>query len=103
MGLVRQVARLLVKDLIVELRAKELIFAAVCFATLTLLIFAFAFLGGRKPPVHVSVCVFWVTAIFTGVVAVGRSFEREREGNTLRALLLLPIARQAIYVSKLIS
>ena len=39
---------------------------------------------------------------FAGTLALGRTFERERYGETLRALLLAPAPRPAIYVGKLL-
>ncbi|HET7160513.1 MAG TPA: heme exporter protein CcmB, partial [Burkholderiales bacterium] len=39
---------------------------------------------------------------FAGTLALGRTFERERYADTLRALLLAPSDRPAIYVGKLI-
>ena len=36
-----------------------------------------------------------------GTVGISRAFEREREGDTLRALLLAPVPRSALYLSKL--
>ena len=35
-------------------------------------------------------------------MALGRAFERERESDTLRALLLTPASRPALYVGKLV-
>ena len=39
---------------------------------------------------------------FSGTLALGRTFERERYGETLRALLLAPAPRAALYVGKLL-
>ena len=39
---------------------------------------------------------------FAGTLALGRTFERERYGETLRALLLAPAPRPALYVGKLL-
>ena len=38
---------------------------------------------------------------FAGTLALGRAFERERQNETLRALLLAPVQRPAIYIGKL--
>jgi ABC-type transport system involved in cytochrome c biogenesis permease component len=40
--------------------------------------------------------------MFAGTLALGRAFERERYGETLRALLIAPVSRAAIYVGKLL-
>ncbi len=101
MTILRQTALLLWKDVIVELRAKELVYATVFFAAIVILVFAFAFLGGDRPPVDLSAGVLWVTIALAGTLGIGRAFEREREGDTLRALLLSPAPRAAIYLSKL--
>jgi heme exporter protein CcmB len=100
-GFFRQTALLLWKDVLVELRAKELVYATVLFASIVILVFAFAFLGGERPAADVSAGVLWVAIALAGTVGISRAFEREREGDTLRALLLAPVSRPALYLSKL--
>jgi heme exporter protein CcmB len=46
--------------------------------------------------------ILWVAIAFAGTLALGRAFERERQAETLRALLLAPAPRPAIYVGKLV-
>ena len=46
--------------------------------------------------------ILWISIAFAGTLALGRTFERERQSETLRALLLAPAARPAIYVGKLL-
>ena len=53
------------------------------------------------PTVDVSAGVLWVALALSGTLGIGRAFEREREGDTLRALLLSPVPRAALYLSKL--
>ena len=103
MGLVRHTMRLVWKDVVVELRRKELVYASVFFAGVVLLVFSFAFLGGLRPTLDVAAGALWVTMALTGTLGIGRAFEREREGDTFRALLLSPLPRPAIYLGKLIS
>jgi heme exporter protein CcmB len=100
---VRQVAMLLWKDVRVELRAGELIYATLLFAAIVVLLFSFAFLGGSPPTVEVMAGVLWVALSLSGMLGIGRSFEREREADTLRALLLAPVERSALYLAKLLS
>ena len=92
---------LLWKDVVVELRAKELVYATIFFGAVVILVFCFAFLGGPKPTVDVAAGVLWVAITLAGTVGISRAFEREREGDTMRALLLAPVPRSALYVSKL--
>src|SRR5207249_1892837 len=46
--------------------------------------------------------ILWIAVFFAGNLALGRTFERERYAETLRALLLAPAPRPAIYVGKLL-
>ena len=55
----RQVAMLLWKDVRVELRAGELIYATLLFAVIIVLLFSFAFLGGSSPTVEVIWMSCW--------------------------------------------
>ena len=101
MTAMRALGLLLWKDVLVELRAKELVYATVFFAAVVLLVFCFAFLGGPKPTVDVAAGVLWVAIALAGTMGISRAFEREREGDTLRALLLSPAPRSSLYLSKL--
>jgi len=40
---------------------------------------------------------------FTGTIGLGRAFDRERENDTMRALLLSPVPRLAVFLGKAIS
>ncbi|HEY2745276.1 MAG TPA: heme exporter protein CcmB [Polyangia bacterium] len=97
----RAIGLLLWKDVVVEVRARELVYATVFFAAVVVLVFCFAFLGGPRPTVDVIAGVLWVTIALAGTVGISRAFEREREGDTMRALLLAPVPRTALYLSKL--
>lgn len=99
--MMRAIGLLLWKDVVVELRAKELVYATIFFAAVVILVFCFAFLGGPRPTVDVAAGVLWVAMALAGTVGISRAFEREREGDTMRALLLAPVPRSALYLSKL--
>jgi heme exporter protein CcmB len=45
--------------------------------------------------------VLWLAIMFAGNLALGRNFERERQSETLRALMLVPAPRPAVYLGKL--
>ncbi len=63
--------------------------------------FAFAFVREGRAIDNAAAGILWVTVAFAGTLALGRTFERERQGETLRALLLSPVERPAIYLGKL--
>lgn len=89
------------KDLAIEARSQELINTTLFFALSCVIIFAVSFVRER-PLGDAAAGILWVTIAFSGTLALGRTFERERYADTLRALLLAPVARPAIYVGKLV-
>jgi len=90
------------KDLRVEARSRELVYTTLFFAVTAVLIFAFSFVqeDSTVPPGAAS-GILWVTLTFSGTIALTRTFEREREHDTLRGLLLSPVERPAVYLGKL--
>lgn len=91
------------KDFQVEVRSRELIYTTLFFAVACLLVFAFAFVRDGRAIDNAAAGILWVTVAFAGTLALGRTFERERQGETLRALLLSPVERPAIYLGKLLA
>ncbi len=92
------------KDLRVEARSRELIYTTAFFALACVLVFSFAFVEESGQPVeHAAAGILWVAVAFSATLALGRTFERERQSDTLRALLAAPVERAAIYLGKLIA
>jgi heme exporter protein CcmB len=89
------------KDLTVEVRSGELLYTTLFFAASCVLVFAFGFVREGRAPAEVAAGILWITIAFAGTLALGRAFERERQNETLRALLLAPAERSAIYLGKL--
>jgi heme exporter protein CcmB len=98
--LVRQAARIAWKDLKVELRSREIVATMAFFGALLVVVYTFAF--PRDPlAVRGSVAgMLWTAIAFTGTIALGRAFDRERENDTMRALLLAPVPRLAVFLGK---
>ena len=92
-----------VKDLTVEIRSREILSTTVFFAISCVLVFAFALVKEGRTVVDASAGILWVAIAFSGTLALGRTFERERYTDTLRALMLAPAERPALYVGKLIA
>lgn len=90
------------KDLTVEVRSLEIAYTTLFFAVSCVLFFAFALVREGKPPEDGAAGILWIAIAFAGTLALGRTFERERQSETLRALLMAPAARPAIYVGKLL-
>lgn len=92
--------RLAKKDLRVELRSKEILLTMGYFGFLVVLIFSFSFYSNDAPISAVAAGILWVSVAFAGTLGLGRIMEREKEGDCIRALLLSPVARPAIYLGK---
>jgi heme exporter protein CcmB len=90
------------KDFRVEARSRELVYTTLFFAVSCVLVFSFAFVRGGEAVDNAAAGILWVAIAFAGTLALGRTFERERQAETLRALLLSPVERPAIYLGKLI-
>lgn len=90
------------KDLTVEVRSGEVAFTTLLFAVSCVLVFAFAFVREGVPPQGAAPAVLWIAVMFAGTLALGRTFDRERQSETLRALLLAPAGRPAVYTGKLL-
>ena len=98
----RAVWLILRKDLTVEVRSREIAYTTLFFAVSCVLVFAFALVKEGKPPEDGAAGILWIAIAFAGTLALGRGFERERQAETLRALLLAPAPRPAVYVGKLL-
>ena len=90
------------KDLTVEIRSLEIAYTTVFFAVSCVLMFAFALVRDGRAPEDGAAGILWISIAFAGTLALGRAFERERQSETLRALLLAPAPRPAVYVGKLL-
>jgi heme exporter protein B len=102
-GFISQVRLIVSKDLQQEWRSREIVYTMGLFAALLVLIFSFAFADDGKPFPGAAGGLLWIAVSFAGTLGTGRFFEREREGETIRALLLSPASPAAIYTAKLFS
>ena len=90
------------KDFAIEAKTREILTTTLFFALACVLMFAFAFVREGQALADAAAGILWIAIAFAGTLALGRTFERERYGETLRALLLAPAPRAAIYVGKLL-
>jgi heme exporter protein B len=90
------------KDVAIEVKSREILYTTLFFAVSCVVVFAFALVREGRVVDDASAGILWIAIAFAGTLALGRTFERERYGETLRALLLAPAPRAAIYVGKLL-
>jgi len=90
------------KDVAIEAKSWEVVTTTLFFAVSCVLIFAFALVKDGRAVDDAAAGILWIAISFSGTLALGRTFERERYAETLRALLLAPAPRAALYVGKLL-
>jgi heme exporter protein CcmB len=99
-GFLRHIGAVAWKDLRVELRSKEIVYTMTFFAALLVVVFSFSFVQSDQLVAATAPGIVWVSIAFAGTIGLGRAFDREREGDTMRALLLSPASRLAIFLGK---
>jgi heme exporter protein B len=101
-GFVAQALRIAAKDLRIEWRSREVLATMTFLAVIIVLIFSFAFVvEGARPPAAVVAGILWIALVVSGTIGLSRIFDRERDGEAIRSLLLSPAPRAAIYAGKL--
>jgi heme exporter protein B len=101
-GFLRKVLAIVHKDIIAELRTKEMFSSMFVFALLVIVIFNFAFELRVANVKQVAPGVLWVTFTFAGMLGLNRSFILEKDKGCLEGLLLAPVDRSAIYFGKML-
>ncbi len=98
----RNIIAILYKDVMIELRTKEILSAMFTFAILLLIIFNFAFSLSTELIKFAAPAILWVSFTFAGVLGLSRSFAIEKEGNSIMGLLLTPVDRSVLFFGKMI-
>jgi heme exporter protein B len=90
------------KDLVVELRSRELISSMLVFSVLVILIFYYSLELDSQTREKLTPGVLWVTFAFAGTLGLNRSMAMEQDHGCLDGLLLAPVDRNAIYFGKVL-
>ena len=101
--MLRQAARVAWKDLRIELRSREIVYTMAFFGGLLVVVYSFVFPVDPKLVRAAVPGMLWVSVAFAGTIGLGRAFDRERENDTMRALLLAPVPRLAVFLGKAIA
>ncbi len=104
MSFVVPVFNIAYKDLVLEIRTRDVVASVLVFALLVVVVFSFA-LNSVPSAVRDDLVpgVLWVAFSFAGVLAMSRAFVLEKEKGSLQGLLLAPVSRDAIYFGKMLS
>ncbi len=90
------------KDLRIELRTREIVTTGGFFAALVAIMASVSFYGGDATTSRVAAGTIWLAVAFASVLALGRTWQREREDGALLALLVSPAPRASIFAGKAI-
>ena len=97
------VSAILWKDIIAELRGKDIVTSVLGFAILSLVIFNFALRPSPRLTTEVAPGILWVAFTFAGVLGLTRAFVLEKDQGNLQGLLLTPTGRDALYIGKMLA
>ncbi|MFQ5860677.1 MAG: heme exporter protein CcmB [Dehalococcoidia bacterium] len=98
----RPILALVWKDILLELRTRDIVVSVAVFALLVVLVFNFAF---DPTPAQVAILapgLLWAAFTFAGVLALSRIFILEKDRGSLEGLLLCPVSRDVIFFGKLL-
>ncbi|MGO9836548.1 MAG: heme exporter protein CcmB [Polyangiaceae bacterium] len=99
-GFARAALVVLEKDLRIELATREIVTTAAFFAVMVAVLASVAFTTGPQTTTRVAPGALWLAVLFSSMLALGRTWEREREQSTLVGLLVSPVPRAAIWCGK---
>lgn len=91
------------KELLLEVRTREIVTPIVVFSLLVIVIFSFVLDPNPRLVASVAPGALWVAFTFAGMLGLNRSFAMEKERGGMEGLLLSPVGRDALYFGKMLS
>jgi heme exporter protein B len=88
------------KDILLELRSRDIIVSVLVFGFLVVVVFNFALNVTPRLATELAPGILWAAFAFAGTLAMNRAFVREKEQGGLEGLLLSPVSRDAIFLGK---
>lgn len=103
MSFVRASLAIANKDIAIELRTREITVSTAFFALLIASLCSLSFYVDNVASRNIAPGVLYTAVAFSSVLAISRSWSREREQDAMRSLLIAPVPRLAIYAGKALS
>jgi heme exporter protein B len=100
MSFARKIMAIVHKDVITELRTKEMFSSMLVFSLIAVFIFNIALDLSAANPLDTTPGLLWVTIAFAGTLGLNRSLALEQENRCIDGLLLAPMDRSAIFFGK---
>ncbi len=109
MKTLKQLYALIEKDIIAQLRTKDMLNAMIIFVLLAFVVLNFGFfevlqvIKGNKAVAGSIGGLLWVALIFAAILGLNRTFVHEKDEGVMEGLLLAPFDRSLIYWGKFVS
>lgn len=96
----RVFAHLLRKDILIEFRGKQFLFASAAFGVLMLVITGIALDATSRLPTDWAAGLLWLSVFFSTTLALSRHDVKDREYGATLGLKLVPADRSIVYYAK---
>lgn len=104
MGELRKLGTLISRELVGEMRTREVLTATLVFPPLVLVIFRFSFDLGEIGKIvdwpGLTPGILWTAFAFSGLLSLSRSFAMEKDDDRWLGLLLAPVDRGTLFLAK---
>ena len=94
----RPIGVLLWKDILLELRSKDLVVSLLVFGLVVVVVFNFALHATPQLVTAVTPGILWVAFAFAGILAMNRALVREKEEGGLDGPLPSPISGDSLFL-----
>jgi heme exporter protein B len=98
----RPLLAILWKDTLLEIRTKDMTTTLIIFSLLVVIIFNIAIDPSPASAALVAPGAIWAAYAFAGILGLNRSFILEKDRGSLEGLLLLPVARETLFIGKMV-
>lgn len=99
-GLLRPVMVIVWKDILLELRSRDLVVSILVFGLVVVVVFNFALNNAPGRAEELAPGILWTAFAFAAILAMNRTFVRDQEQGGLEGLLISPVSRDAIFLGK---
>ncbi|MHB0977096.1 MAG: heme exporter protein CcmB [Candidatus Aquicultorales bacterium] len=90
------------KDIIAELRTKEMVVTMFIYVMLAMVIFNYAFDAAQNDLTKFGGGLLWTAFLFMSLLGLNRSFVHEKDEGCIEGLLLSPVDRSSIFLGKML-
>ncbi len=91
------------KDMLAEMRSKEVFNPMLFFGLMVIVLFSFSFEPSAEETKRIGGGLLWMAFLFAAMLAMNQSFPRETADRTLHGLRLSPVPPASIFAGKFLA